>query len=597
MITCFNFVDFLLEANYDTLYVMFMIALMFERTIWQVHEMNQETNQRGRKKMKKNSKLRKNMKYILVMLILILSMTGCGRKKDIVILYTNDVHCGVTDNLGYVKLAAYKSEKQAEDKEVLLVDAGDMVQGAPIGALSEGEYIIDIMNQVPYDIATVGNHEFDYGMEQFMKLKDQTEFSLVCCNFIDETTGKTVLEPYEIRKMDGDKVAFVGIATPKTLSSSSPTSFQDEEGNYIYGFCQDETGETFYQTIQDTVDAARKDGADYVIALGHLGIDESTSPYMSTEVIENTTGIDAFIDGHSHSVEPELWVNNSEGKKVLLTQTGTKLAAIGELTISTEGAITSKLIEEYDKVDTKTEEYIASIEASFAEMLQQKFGENQVDLLTNDPVQTDVRLIRNAETNMGDFCADAYRIIGGSDIAMVNGGGIRCGIEKGEVLYEDLLNVHPFGNMLSVIEVTGQQILDALEMGVMATPAESGGFQQVSGMTYEIDVETPSSVKTDENGMFVSVDGDYRVKNVQIGGAPLDLQKTYTLTINDYTYESCGDGFTMFKDCTAVKKSFSLDCQVLVDYLVDELGGVIGEEYAEPYGDERITAYSGKTGQ
>ena len=534
---------------------------------------------------------RKNMKYLLVMLILLFTLTGCGRKKDIVILYTNDVYCCVKDNLGYARVAAYKDQKKKENNEVLLVDAGDMVQGAPIGALSEGEYIIDIMDQIPYDIATVGNHEFDYGMEQFNKLREHMEFSLVCCNFVDSATGQPVLESYEIRKMDGVKVAFVGIATPETLSGSSPTAFQDAEGNYIYGFCQDVTGKAFYDRIQETIDAARKEGADYVIALGHLGVDASTSPYMSTEVIENTTGIDAFIDGHSHTILDELWVKNVEGKEVLLTQTGTKLENIGELTITKDGKISSQLIQNLETEDKEIADYITSIEESFHELLQQQFGEAQVDLLINDPTHTDIRLIRNAETNMGDFCADAYRAIGQSDIAMVNGGGIRCGIEKGEILYEDFLNVHPFGNTVSVIEATGQQIMDALEMGVMDVPSESGGFQQVSGMSYEINVEIPSSVQTDENGMFASVDGEYRVQNVQIGRKPIDLNKTYTLTINDYTYLDGGSGLSMFKDCIAVNKSFALDCQVLADYLTEELGGVIGTEYKEPYGDERITVY------
>lgn len=508
--------------------------------------------------------------------------------EEIVILYTNDVHCGVDDGIGYKGLSLIKNSFEAQGKAVILVDGGDSVQGDTIGTVSKGEYIIELMNKVGYDVAIPGNHEFDYGMEQFFSLAEMADFPYLSCNFTNPE-GELALKPYQIIEAGGAKIAFVGISTPKTLSSCSPTFFQDENGNFIYGFCQDSTGQALYNAVQNAVDSARADGADYVIALGHLGIVADCKPWMSTDVINNTTGIDVFIDAHSHSILENVLVKNKEGADVVHTSTGTKLANVGCLSIGTDGSFKTKLIN-----DGGIEGFITEIEDSFAELVNTVVASSNVDLVIYDPFETDsagnhIRLIRSTETNLGNLCADAYRSVSGAEIAMVNGGGIRTEIKKGDVTYGDIISVHPFGNELCVVEATGQMILDALELGSSSLPGEDGSFQHVSGLTYEVDLNTESSVKLDDQGQFIKVDGDYRVKNIKVGGEPLELDRTYVLAGHNYMLKEFGGGFNMFKDAKMIQDCVMLDYQVIINYITDVLGGVIGEEYEEPYGEGRIT--------
>ena len=511
--------------------------------------------------------------------------------RDIVILYTNDVHCGVNDNLGYKSLATVKDAFEAAGKTVLLVDNGDSVQGDTIGTLSKGEYIIDMMNEIGYAVATPGNHEFDYTMEQFFALRDRADFPYVSCNFVDKD-GNPVLDPYVILEVNGVKLAFVGISTPRTITTSTPSYFMNDQGEYIYGFLQDETGEKVYAAVQSAVDAARAEGAEYVIALSHLGIELDCSPWMSTDVITNTTGIDVVLDGHSHSVIEGEQVKNMDGQNVLLSSTGTKLANIGCLTFQADGSAKTGLIN-----DSGMQDFVDGIMAEFDELINSVVAHTDVDLTIVDPVAVDadtgkpIRIIRNQETNLGDLCADAYRTLSGADVAFVNGGGIRANIAAGDITYGQIISVHPYGNMMCVMEVTGQQILDALELGCCNRPGESGGFLQVSGMTYEVDLSIPSSVVKDENGMFAGVSGDRRVVNVTIGGEAIDPEATYTLASHNYMLKDAGDGYSMFQDCVLLQDSVMLDNQVLINYIVDSLGGVVGEEYSEPYGEGRIVIH------
>lgn len=507
---------------------------------------------------------------------------------NLVILYTNDVHCAVeSEQLGYARLAAYKEQLQNEGNDVLLVDAGDYVQGAPMGTISKGAYMIDIMNQVPYDVATVGNHEFDYGMDQFNKLINKAEFPIVCCNLTDKETDTPVLPGYQMFTFTGRKVAFVGVTTPETMTSSNPSSFKDKAGNFQYGFCQDEKGSALYERVQESVDAAKAEGADYIILLAHLGIGAGSSPWMSTEVIANTTGIDAVIDGHSHSVVKSEQVKNKAGNNVILTQTGTQFSNIGSLTISKAGNLKAEMRETFDTEDEAVASYIADIKADYEEEMGRKVGKSEVALVINDP-ETGERIVRNTETNAGDFCADACRFVTGAEVAIVNGGGVRCDVPQGDLTYGDIISLHPFANMISVVEVSGQQILDALENGARYLPEENGGFLHVSGMSYEIDMNVPSSVKSDENGSFIGVEGEYRVKNVRIDGKLLDVEKNYVLAAIDYLLKDGGDGFTMLQDAKMINESFILDSDVVIQYITNGLNGHIGKNYADPYGDGRI---------
>ncbi|MCF2616785.1 5'-nucleotidase C-terminal domain-containing protein [Oscillibacter valericigenes] len=497
---------------------------------------------------------------------------------EIVILHTNDVHCSYE---AYDKVAAL-----AKDAD-LLVDAGDAIQGGVIGTLSKGEYIVDIMNEIGYDAAVPGNHEFDYDMDQFLKLaKEKAEYPYLSANFVDKT-GKPVFDAYKLFEVDGKKVAFVGLTTPETFTKSTPTYFQDGNGNYIYGFCEGGNGQELYAAAQKAIDAAEAAGADYVIGLGHLGIDGESSPWTSKEVIANTTGFDAFIDGHSHSTFAET-VKDKAGNDVAFAQTGTKLANVGKITIKADGTITCENIDLANvTADADTTAYIAGVTEKFDALQNTVVAKTEVELTINGA--DGKRAVRSAETNLGDLCADAYRVMLGADVAFVNGGGVRANLAAGDITYGDIVNVHPFGNEACLVKVTGQQIKDALELGASAYPGESGGFLQVSGLTYTIDSTIPSSVVRDEKNMFVKVDGAYRVSDIQVGGQPLDVNKTYTLASHNYMLKSQGDGYAMFgtDNVEIIKDCVMIDNQVLINYIVEELNGTVGQEYAAPAG--RIT--------
>ncbi len=515
------------------------------------------------------------------------------RSTDIVILFTSDVHCGIDQGFGYAGLAAVRDYLVAQGNAVILVDDGDSIQGEPIGTMTKGEALIDLMNTVGYSVAIPGNHEFDYGMDQFLALAEKAKFDYISCNF--NHNGESVFQPYVIRELDGAKVAFVGVTTPKTLTSSTPRYFQDEEGNFVYGFLQDETGEAVYNAVQSAVDAAREEGADYVVVMGHMGDEEECHPWTYADIISNTTGIDVFLDGHSHDTE-QVTMKNKDGDEVLRSACGTKLACIGYCRIGADGEISTGLYTWNNSVpapallglNNKTSAAVEKAAGSLEKKLQETVATSQVLLTINDPEAVDsngkpIRMVRRAETNLGDLCADAYRAQSGADIAFVNGGGIRVNINAGKITLNDILKVHPFGNAMCVIEVTGQQILDALEWGSRAVPGETGGFLQVSGLSYEIHSYIESSCTSDENGMFTGVAGERRVQNVLVDGKPI-----YTLASHNYMLLNNGDGYTMFDGAPLLQDSVKLDNQVLIDYITEDLEGVIGPEYEDLAGEGRI---------
>ena len=544
------------------------------------------------------------MKKFLALLLSIMMMLGCaamaeeapaGLTKNIVVLFTSDIHAGIDQGWGYAGVAAIRDAMAAKN-HVVLVDNGDAIQGETIGTLTNGKALVELMNVVGYDVAVPGNHEFDYGMSNFLTLSGEVaQYPYVSANF--NYQDKLVFNPYVIKEFEGVKVAFVGVTTPKTITSSTPAYFQDENGNFVYGFCQDDTGAKFYAAIQSAVDAARAEGAQYVIICGHLGTEVSCEPYTSIDVIYNVSGIDAVLDGHAHETMDENCVIGKDGKEVVRVACGTKLANVGALTITPDGKISSELFTWKNSV-APTEIFgltgpvvdaVAEKVASLDEIRKTVVAYTENTLYINDP-ETDVRIIRNAETNLGDLCADAYRAMSGADIAFVNGGGVRAQIPAGNITLEQIYNVHPFGNIMCMVEATGQQILDALEYGVRKTPGESGGFLFNATATSEIYTYVPSSAQSDENGMFTGVTGEYRVKNVLVGGEPLDLNKTYTLASHNYMLKNSGDGFNMFEGAKLLIDENLIDNQVLITYITTTLGGVVGEEYANPYGQGRIVA-------
>ena len=472
--------------------------------------------------------------------------TAPAKLNDIVILGTSDVHCGIDQNIGYAGLAAYKKAMEEKYNYVALVDAGDAIQGDTIGTLSKGEYLVDIMNEVGYDVVVPGNHEFDYGMDQFLNvIVPKMKATYVSANFVKN--GKPVFDTYKMMTYGDKKVAFVGICTPETLVKSTPTYFQDKNGNYIYDFCNDTTGEKLYKAVQDAVDAAKKAGANYVVAVAHLGDDSASAPWTSMDVLAKTSGIDVLLDGHAHSTVVKS-VKNKDGKSIQMVATGTKLENIGKIVIAENGAITAEYINgdvAKDK-DAGVTKFIEGIKAKYAELEKKVVAKTSVDLAIAD--KDGNRLVRSEETNLGDLCADAYRNVLGADIAFVNGGGIRVAIPKGNITYGQVIAVHPFGNMACVVEATGQQIRDALEFGARNVgKGENGGFLQVSGLTYTINSLIEPSIQINEAGEFVKVTGDYRVRDVKVGGVDLDLNKTYTLASHNYMLKNGGDGFVMFK--------------------------------------------------
>ena len=545
-------------------------------------------------------------RFALVALVLVFSVTAVfaegaaealGAQKDVVVLYTNDVHCGIDENVGYAGLATYRKAMEDEGNTVVLIDAGDAVQGDVIGTVSRGSYLVDIMNELGYDYCVFGNHEFDYGMERLSELMAQSNAQYLNATIHYTGKGENLLAssvPYVINRYGYLDVAFIGVSTPETLTKSTPKYFM-EDGEFVYTF---DAGEELYATVQGYIDEVREKGADVVVLITHLGIEEESEPNRSYDLIANITGADAVIDAHSHSVVECELVKDKSGNDVILTQTGTKLANIGKMVIKADGSITTELISDVEK-DADFTAYIESIKAEYETALNATVAVSEVELPIAD--ENGIRMVRNQETAIGDLCADAYRYVSGADIAFVNGGGIRAAIHKGDISTANIISVHPYGNMLCMCEATGQEILDALELGCINTQSvkaadgkavgESGGFLQVSGLKYTIDTSIPTSVVKDANGFFVEVSGERRVKDVYVEEngewVAINPEKTYTLACHNYKLQDMGDGYTMFADNVFLLDKTMIDNQVLITYIRDGLGGVIGEEYAAPQG--RIT--------
>ena len=529
---------------------------------------------------------------------------GTEEKDDskIVIVHTNDVHCSINaseDDLtvGYAGLATVVKEMESLYANVTVADAGDSIQGGSIGSLTQGSAIIELMNEVGYDVATLGNHEFDYGMDDLKKRINEADYPYVCCNFTD-INGQAVLNPYFIETYETSagqiNVAYVGAVTPETLTKSNPSNFKDEDGNYIYDFCRGNNGQDLYDAIQASVDSARAAGADYVILVGHLGQTGITSCWRSDIVCANTTGIDAIIDGHSHETY-EQTCSNKDGESVPISQCGSMLSSVGVMTIDLEtGTITDEQIQSPVEQDPDMLSNVEEVNEEFNEILSENVAQSSVDLRVHKTDGSDDWLIRTQETNMGDLLADAYRIVLGADIGIVNAGGCRNDINKGAVTYGDLLSVQPFGNDTAVVRVTGQQLLDALEVGARLYPEYSGGLLQISGASYEIHTDVPSSVVMDDANNFIRVDGEYRVKNVMVNGKALDLNGTYTVGSIYFLLRSGGDGMNMFSDAEIVVDGGPKDIDIFAEYVTENLGGVIGEEYADINGQGRIKLVSGE---
>ena len=549
-----------------------------------------------------------------------------GEKSEVTILYTNDVHTYIdkqAPKLTYAAIAALKQSYQNAGKKVLLVDAGDHVQGTAYGSMDQGASIIELMNAAGYDAATPGNHEFDYGMDRAKELMRDADFPYLSCNWVDLRTNLRVLPEIKVFVRGGVRIAFVGITTPETFTKSTPAYFMNKaQTKYIYDILGGEDGQKLYSAVQKAVDKA-KCLADVVIGLGHLGVDPSSSPWTSEEVIAHTTGFDAFIDGHSHTVMENKQVADASGRLVTLTQTGSYFANVGEMTIAPDGTISTRLVSTYDQEDPAVAAEQAAWVNTVDDMLGEKIAVADTKFYITDPA-TGKRRIRSGETNLGDFVADGIYTYFNEveqlhcDIAIMNGGGIRSDEDAGYWTFKTCKQVSPFGNVACLMSVTGKQIQDALEFAARFAGAEgkeNGGFLQVAGATYEIHTDIPNTVQTDDKNVWIgSATGTPRVQNVKIYDrangtyVPLDENKTYALAGMNYTLRNLGDGFAMFDGAELIKDYVSEDYLVMSTYAMT-FGGVDAEglphlssansvlaeypgyllDYENPYGAGRIS--------
>ena len=515
------------------------------------------------------------------------------RIEDILILYTNDTHGAFDTNLGFAKVAELKKQCLKTNRNVTLVDCGDHTQGGALGAVSKGKYLIGIMNKAGYDFATLGNHEFDFGPETLRSNMMEAEFRYLCCNvsYCGKGTDPLFgLEPYEIVDYGGTKVAFVGVTTPSTLTSAGRINLS-ENGVPAFDF-SGKTQEELNRTVQDTVDACRSAGADKVILLSHLG--DAEEQFTSTELIAGTSGIDAVLDGHSHSEIVQRTVNNKDGEPVLLSSAGTEIRKIGKLVLHADGTMDTSLIGSVSGEDAETGEYIGKIREGYEEELRMVLGTVEFDLQTEDA--DGVRMIRARETNLGDLCADALRAYPGAQIGLQNSGAIRETVPAGEITRGDVLNTFPFMNRSVMIRTSGEHILEALEMGARNTETvykdsdgnrlgESGGFFQVSGLCFTVDTSVPSGVILNENGEFLKLEGTRRVVDVQVENedgtrTDLDPEQDYTVVVSAYIV-SGGDGMTMFLNDEILADGIG-DSEALARFIRYDLEGTVPERYQKP---------------
>ena len=530
----------------------------------------------------------------------------------IVIVHTNDVHCNLSNSktkLGYAKLVDYVADQRSTygTGNVSLVDAGDNIQGLVMGSLTKGEYPARAVAACHYDVMAVGNHEYDYGIDQFDILRSTENTTAVSCNYLD-VSGNRILPAYKsIDYTVGDasvRVAYVGVTTPSTLTSSMPTNFQDDDGNYIYDFCGDATGEKLYGAVQTAVDQARNvDGADYVVLLAHLGQSGSVDRWRSDALVANTTGIDVVVDAHSHEQYVQT-VKNRAGDDVVITQTGTQFAAFGRVEIDpasgvataqlTATGVTAELISSWDGEDSEVAALVAELQAELEKITSRKVCTSEVKLLCNDEDPLADRPIRLRETNLGDFCADAalYYACGKGqqvDVALVNGGGIRADIEPGDVTYGNFIAVHPYCNQICSLPVSGQHLLNMLEIAYSKLPSEGGCFVQVSeGLEVVVRIDVPTPVVISEDGTKVEkIEGTRRVASAKLYGKDIDPAGTYVVAASEYYLVNGGDNMPI-PDNAQDAELVGLDVDALIEYANVYLKGTIGAGYENQDGVGRI---------
>ena len=534
-----------------------------------------------------------------------------------IILHTNDVHCGLQDDIGYDGLMLYKRLLEKDYKNIILADAGDHIQGGIYGLITKGEAIVDFMNFMKYDVATLGNHEFDYGVEQLEIVERKLNCKYISTNYCYRRNKTAIYPAYKIIERGGKKVAFIGFATPQTLSKTGLITEYDDSGNLVYYFLTDNQSRELYDKVQGVIDKVKnEEKADYVIILAHLGYGgDALEENTSIGLLRNLKGVDALIDGHSHLVYNDKFPDKS-GNNIIIAQTGTKLANIGVLKINTrDNTITHEMIGDvpspegkpgeeenvtYYKqgskyVDKKTCDFIKNITDIYKSELDRKIGHTNFILnvfnTSSNSTDRSTQISRSDESILCNLVTDAIRYYGEGDVTIMNAGAVRVDLKKGDITYQGVVDMMPFSNDILVKEVTGQAILDALEHGARTLPGKTSRFPQVSGITYKIDISIPSSVILDSSESFVRVAGKRRVYDVKVNGQPLKLLKTYSLSTNSFIIEG-GDGYSMFKDLEVLKTSIGVDNEVVLNYIEHYLQGEIPDKYNQTEG--RIIKTNGR---
>lgn len=499
---------------------------------------------------------------------------------ELVIIHTNDTHGGDVavegKSLGTAGVAQLKKDYEAKGAEVLLISAGDAIQGDPLVNLSKGKNAIKFMNFAGYDLMVPGNHEFDYGYKNLKKLNLFADFPFVSANIVDKATGEPVFNENYIFDTVIGKVGFFGLTTPETLTKANPDNVAS------LSFL---AGKALYKEAQQQVDLLKKAGVKYIICVSHLGTDESSKPNRSIDVMRNVEGIDIIIDGHSHSV-----INGIEEVNPVLESAGTKLSYAGVITLDGK-SIKADLISaaDYKAVDPNVNVAVNTASAKIDAQLSKTFATTEVLLDGNKAPG-----VRTQETNLGDFAADAMlwaanqAVGGGVDAAVTNGGGIRASIAVGDITMKTMKTVFPFGNTVSTVKVTGAQLLELLEAATFSTPASLGAFPQVSGITFTVDT-TVAYVNGDlypNSTYYAPANPGARIKDVKVGGKALDLKKTYTIATNDFLAAG-GDTYYALKGAEKYNTYVALE-DALINYTDQVLGGVItADKYGVPAG--RIT--------
>ncbi len=548
----------------------------------------------------------KKAAVFLIVLVTVFMFASCAvgdsaERHDIVILFTNDIHSGIREGITLAGVAEYKKRIEAVTPYVALVDCGDAIEGSYLGTVSKGEVVVDAMNEVGYTYCIFGNHEFAYGIPRLNELTSKARAKYLCCNITYSGTEENELKnyvPYDIVRYGGSKVAFIGVSTPMTLTTANPKVFMENDKR-VYDFAGGNDGQNLCDAVQKTVNDALADGADYIICLSHLGISKEDAPYFSTMLANGTEGIDVILDGHSHSQFEYFNTVNKNGEPVVVAQTGTQLASLGQLVITSDGLITVSLVSDITEKDEEIDAKINALVEKYGELLEKAVFNNTFGLSIRD--ENGVRTVRNTETAIGNLCSDAFRIIGNADIAYVNGGSVRDSLPEGEVKVSDIIALMPFANTAYNVRVTGSEIADMLEYWTKeALPetvdyennqpiGEFGSFPQMSGIKFTLDTTLPPcNITLTEEGDLISVDdGQRRVSDIMIleNGeyVPIDMNKTYTMATSDYVAVNGGSGMLLFLADHETESVGILDYDCLIRYITENISADLSR-YAQPEG-------------